>query len=115
AGFVGLGFVFGEPLLRAAHTIGAVLGIALAAAFLGYLGWKLATRYRLLAHLRTARIEADELVRLLGRAFVVDLRHRADVATDPRRIGGAVQIPSEELEARLGEIPRDREIVLYCT
>jgi membrane protein DedA with SNARE-associated domain len=115
AGFIGLGFLFGEQLLRAANTIGTVLAVVLGVAFLGYLGWKIAIRYRLLAHLRTARIEADELLRLLGRAFVIDLRHPSDVAADPRRIAGAVHIPSEELEARLGEIPRDREIILYCT
>jgi membrane protein DedA with SNARE-associated domain len=117
AGFAALGFLFGEPLLHAAHTIGAVLGVGLAAAFLAYLGWKIASRYRVLAHLRTTRLQPDELVRLLdeGKAFVIDLRHPTDVAADPRRILGALHIPAEELEARVGEIPRDREIVLYCT
>jgi membrane protein DedA with SNARE-associated domain len=117
AGLAGLGFLFGEPLLRTAHTIGAVLGIAVGAAFLAYLGWKIVTRYRLLAHLRMTRLDADELMRLLadGKAFVIDLRHPSDVAVDPRRIAGARHIPAEELEARLDEIPRDREIVLYCT
>src|SRR5215831_3237683 len=88
AGFTGLGFLLGEPLLRAAQTIGAALGIAFAAAFLAYLGWKIVTRYRLLAHLRMTRLQPDELMRLLaeGNAFVIDLRHPGDVAADPRRI-----------------------------
>jgi len=117
AGFAGLGFLLGQPLLGAAHTIGAVLVGALAAAFLAYLGWKIVTRYRLLAHLRMTRLDPDELVRLLAenKAFVIDLRHPRDVAADPRRILGALHIPAEELEARVDEIPRDREIVLYCT
>src|SRR5262245_1097893 len=110
AGFAGLGFLFGEPLLRAARSIGATLGIGFGAALLAYLGWKIAARYRLLAHLRMTRLEPDELVRLLaeGNAFVIDLRHPSDVAADPRRIAGARHIPAEQLAARLEELPRDR-------
>ena len=38
-----------------------------------------------------------------------------DVLTDPRTLPGALQISPEDLEARNGEISRDREIVLFCT
>jgi membrane protein DedA with SNARE-associated domain len=117
ATLAGLGFLFGDPLLRAAHKIGAAFGVLLAAAALAYVGWKAVTRYRLLALLRTARIGPEALLALIedGKAFVIDLRHPSDVAAEPRRIVGAVHIPAEELDARLAEIPRDREIILYCT
>jgi rhodanese-related sulfurtransferase len=47
--------------------------------------------------------------------MVVDLRHRVDFETEPSIIPGALHLTTEELEARHREIPRDREIVLYCT
>ena len=31
------------------------------------------------------------------------------------KIKGAVRIPADDIEARLKEIPHDREIVVYCT
>ena len=34
---------------------------------------------------------------------------------DPRRIPGAVRMSIDELDEKLAELPRDREIVLYCT
>ena len=46
---------------------------------------------------------------------VVDLRHPIDFATDPYLIPGARRVEPEELEQRHAEIPRDRDIVLYCT
>jgi biuret amidohydrolase len=38
-----------------------------------------------------------------------------DTLPDPRVIPGAIRVTPDELSARRDEIPRDREIVLYCT
>jgi rhodanese-related sulfurtransferase len=46
---------------------------------------------------------------------VVDLRGALDFAADPRTIPGALRVSAEELAERHDLIPRDREIVLYCT
>ncbi len=46
---------------------------------------------------------------------VIDLRHPLDFETDPYTIPTALYIPAEELAERHAEIPRDRDIVLYCT
>ena len=45
----------------------------------------------------------------------MDLRSALDVDTHPYGIPGSLCMTPEEIEARHGEIPRDREIVLYCT
>ena len=47
--------------------------------------------------------------------MIVDVRHRSDFDTEPSIIPGALYMTTEELEARHHEIPRDRDIVLYCT
>src|SRR5687768_11171508 len=58
------------------------------------------------------RITLAELKALLARrepVTIIDVR--GDSAT---KIKGALHIPLPEIEARLKEIPRDREIVTYC-
>ena len=58
------------------------------------------------------RITLAELKALLMRREPVTIM---DVRGDrPTKIKGALHIPLPEIEARLTEIPRDREIVTYC-
>jgi rhodanese-related sulfurtransferase len=45
--------------------------------------------------------------------FVVDVRNPPEVAAEGA-IEGAVNIPINELPARIGEIPADREVVAVC-
>lgn len=47
-----------------------------------------------------------------GSALVVDVRTGRKYAAG--HIKGAIHIPSDELPARAGELPRDRLIVMYC-
>ena len=63
------------------------------------------------------RIEPDELRQLLTSEGVAlfDLRNALAIEVDPRRIPGAQVMSLEDLDARHEEIPRDREIVLYCS
>ena len=46
---------------------------------------------------------------------VVDVRHPLALDLDPESIPGAINFTLEEIEHRHHEIPRDRDIVLYCT
>ncbi len=46
---------------------------------------------------------------------IVDLRHALDVDSEPHHIPGAIHLSPDDLDARHMEIPRDRDIVLYCT
>ena len=50
-----------------------------------------------------------------GDVDIVDLRHAMSIELEPHRIPGARVMTLEEIEARHEEIPRDRDIVLYCT
>ena len=47
--------------------------------------------------------------------LVVDVRDRIDFDAEPVIIPGALHMTIDELDARHHEIPREREIVLYCT
>src|SRR5690349_15051749 len=65
-----------------------------------------------------ARITVDELKEKLAKnapVFIIDSRSQGSYDSSEMKIKGAVRIPADEIEARLKEIPRDREIVVYCT
>lgn len=59
------------------------------------------------------RIEADEARGLLAEgALLVDVRRHDE---EELRLDGATRIPPDEMPARLGELPRDKPIILACT
>ena len=83
-----------------------------------WIAWKVLHRRRFLRALRIARIEPaalDDMIRSGAAPEIYDLRGRLEFDQDARRIPGARAIGLEELEHRHHEIPRDREIVVYCT
>ena len=107
-----------EELFIVAHSMtNAALGVAALAA-LAIVGWRLAQRRRFRRGLRVSRITVEDLRELIDpgvNPFIVDLRHPVDVLTDARVIPGAVRLTPDELSARYQEIPRDRDVILYCT
>ena len=48
----------------------------------------------------------------LGDSFLVDVRSPQEVEVES--VPGAVNIPLPQLRSRLAELPRDREIALFC-
>ena len=103
--------------LLLAETAGWLL-VGLGVAAIGNVIWKYVQRQRFIRSLRVSRISVDDLKADLDRGarpFIVDLRHMLEFVVDPRTVPTAVRISPDELPARNAEIPRDREIVLYCT
>lgn len=88
--------------------------------FMAYRVWK---NRRFLIDLRASRIEPEELMQMLSAAaeqgniapFIVDLRHPLDYLPDPRVLPGALRIGPKEAAAHAGDLPRDRDVILYCT
>lgn len=119
--FSGLGYVFSEQLEQVARAVlqfgsWSMAGVLLALA--GYIGWKYFDRQRFLRELRIARITPEELQQKLEageEVVIVDLRHRMEFEGEASTLPGAVHILPEEFDQRHLEIPRNREIVLYCT
>jgi membrane protein DedA with SNARE-associated domain len=120
-GFIGLGYLFSDQLekvaARAAQLGGWLLVLA-AAGLAGYVAWKYVQRQRFIRKLRVARISPDELRKKLDggeNLVIVDLRHSVDFEADPFTIPGAHHLDAEEIEQHHDAIPRDRDVVLYCS
>jgi membrane protein DedA with SNARE-associated domain len=115
------GWAFSDQIERvAAHAAlgGAWLLGILVFVVAAWIAVRWLRRWRFLRDLRVARIAPAELSVLLQQQaplFVVDLRHASDFAVDPDVVPGAVRFDADDLERRHGEIPRDRDVVLYCT
>jgi len=86
--------------------------------FLGILGFLVARIVRrrvILKNLAAARLEPEELKQWLDAGepvYIVDLRHPAE--PDSFTLPGAHRISLRALAARHQEIPRDRDIVVFC-
>jgi hypothetical protein len=85
---------------------------------IGYLVFKYRQRQKFIREVWTDRITPEEVLKRIDAGetvTVVDLRHPLDFLPDPRILPNAIRILPEELEQRYQEIPRDHEVVLYCT
>ena len=58
------------------------------------------------------RVTVEEFKQLVARNMVVVLDVRNEQVD--RKIRGALHMPYNDINARAGELPRDREIVTYC-
>jgi membrane protein DedA with SNARE-associated domain/rhodanese-related sulfurtransferase len=89
----------------------------------GFFLWRVVKQRRFLAQVRELRLEPSQLKAMLDEAcidgseqpFIVDLRHPLDYLPDPRVLPGAVRIGPSEIARLADRIPRDRDIILYCT
>jgi membrane protein DedA with SNARE-associated domain len=119
--FTGLGYVFSEQIeLVAARlaSLGGWLVVLLVGALAAYIGYKFIMRQRFLRELRIARITVDELKKKIDSGedlVIVDLRHSLDFEAEPGTIPGAMHMDAKELEEKNDRLPRDREIILFCT
>jgi len=119
--FLGLGYLFSSQIELAADyaaRLGAWLMVLIAGALACFIALKYRQRRLFIRSLVESRIGAEELKAKLDGSepvFIVDLRHALDSLPDPRTLPGAIRMTPEELLKRNGEIPRDREVILYCT
>jgi membrane protein DedA with SNARE-associated domain/rhodanese-related sulfurtransferase len=107
-----------EHLLPRLQRVGSTALALLAALLVAYIAYKWYQRRQFYATLRMARISVAELYQLIeaGAApLIVDVRSATAHALDPRAIPGALRIPLSNIDEHLGQLPRDRDIVLYCT
>jgi membrane protein DedA with SNARE-associated domain len=119
--FAGAGYVFSTQLKEASMValgLGSLLAVLVVGALAAYIGWKYFQRQRFIRSLRIARISPEELHRKLEsgeKVFILDLRHSSEVEAKDAWLPGARRVRPEDIDRQNGEIPRDRDVVLYCT
>lgn len=115
------GRIFGDALKHNPHLLAWVArfsGALLLAAILAVLAGRMYRRRMILRQLVRSRLEPEELRNQLDageEVYIVDLRHPLEQLTDPFTLPGALRFAPDELASRAHEIPRDRDIILYCT
>jgi membrane protein DedA with SNARE-associated domain/rhodanese-related sulfurtransferase len=105
-------------LLPRLSGIGGTLVVIVLVLLGAYIAFKWWERRRFYALLDMARINVDELRERMQDdrlPVIVDVRSPTSVGLERRRIPGALQVPVQEVERQARSLPRDREIVLYCT
>lgn len=118
---LGTGYIFSSEIERVAErasSLGGGLGGILLAALVGYIAYKFYGRQKFLRELRISRISVQELKEKLDAGeelVIVDLRHHMDFEAEPETIPGALHMDAKELQERNDRLPRDREVILYCT
>jgi membrane protein DedA with SNARE-associated domain/rhodanese-related sulfurtransferase len=118
---VGGGMLLGpqmEWLLTRLDDIGSAAIIIIVALLAAYIAFKWWERRRFFTMLRMAQITVDELYRLIDAGLnpvIVDVRSPTALALEPRRIPGALHVPLHAVDHHVKDLPRDREIILYCT
>lgn len=118
---VGIGHVFSGQLEQVAAWAaqwGITMAVVVVTLTVGWGAFKYLQRQILLRRLRVGRITVDELQEKLAsgeEVVVVDLRHPLEREVEPASIPGALTIAPGELQARQGEIPRDKDVILYCS
>jgi membrane protein DedA with SNARE-associated domain len=121
AAFTAVGYVFSTELRKVsaiALGLGSALGVLVVGALAIYVAWKYIQRQRFIRSLRIARITPEELRRKIDSGedvFIVDLRHWSEFEAEDARLPGALRMRPEEIEQHQEKIPRDRDIILYCT
>ena len=124
--FLFAGRFFGDVAKRSQTFFGLLSHFAVIVFLLmvaGFFLWRVIKQRRFMAQVRELRIEPAEVMAMLNQAFheaaeapfIVDLRHPLDYLPDPRVLPGAVRIGPSEIARCAASIPRDRDVILYCT
>jgi membrane protein DedA with SNARE-associated domain len=106
-----------EEIAAMAEGVGGWLKIAvvLLAVYIFVKWW---SRRRFLRSIQIGRIGPEELKRKLddGESLVVvDLRSSIEFEAEPDSIPGAMRIDEDDLVREHKRIPRDRDVILFCT
>jgi membrane protein DedA with SNARE-associated domain len=113
-----LGFAFGEEIAGSAKGVQGAMGWILAGGIVATVAWRVAYRFLLVRKFSAPRVSPEELhERMTGEAppMVLDLRRDDDFSGSDRMIAGALRVRPASFHRYAHHLPRDRELVFYCT
>jgi membrane protein DedA with SNARE-associated domain len=119
--YLAIGFMFWDQMERAAHLLqrwGSSMIFLVSTALVLYLAWKYYNRRQFMKGLRAARVSPEEVMDLIRSGeeiIIIDLRNSAELGIEGTVLPSATWIDPANLEQETEAIPRDKEIVLYCS
>jgi membrane protein DedA with SNARE-associated domain/rhodanese-related sulfurtransferase len=105
-------------LLIHLDRIGSIAFLGALALLSLYVAFKWWERSRFYKMLRMARISVAELYALIeagAEPLIIDVRSPIARELEPHWIPGALHISLPDVDVHLKDLPRDRDIILYCT
>ena len=114
---IGLGYVFSDQLEQALSLtarLGPAVGLILLGSVIGYVVYKALQWYQV-EHV-VPRLTAQQVTEKLAAGedpVIIDLRALGDRHEIPG-IPGSLPLSSEEVIAKHHDLPRDRDVILYC-
>jgi membrane protein DedA with SNARE-associated domain/rhodanese-related sulfurtransferase len=114
-----VGYLLSEQLEVVGDVVGRAgfrLLLSIVTVTAGWIAWKYFQRRRFFRKLAIARISAAELQGMLEageEVFVIDVRGGLTALDAP--VPGSLRIPLSEMSVRHAEVPRDRDVVLFCS
>jgi len=118
---LGGGFCFGDllehdPTLldRVGHFSGILLGLGI----VGFLVARIIRKIVVVRRFIRNRLEPVELKRWMDsgdEVFIIDLRHPKELEPEPYTLPGARLISPKTLNEQHKQIPRDRDVVVFCS
>jgi membrane protein DedA with SNARE-associated domain/rhodanese-related sulfurtransferase len=123
--WAGLGLAVGvvlapqiDVVLQGANSLGHFTAVVVGALALIYAGWRWMRRRALLRQLAAARLEVDELYKLMAGdepPVVFDIRSDETRQLDPYVIPGARFADERNLDSILTAYRRNQKLVIYCS
>jgi membrane protein DedA with SNARE-associated domain len=117
-----LGYVFSgflSVITKTFVTLGHGIETILLAAIIIYIGYRLSLVWKHRVYRVVPRVQAEELARKLEsgaqNALIVDVRSHGYYDSGASRIKGSVRLEPNRLSASFDDLPKEKQIFLYCT
>jgi len=117
-GYVSRDFL--AAVLKGFHAAGRVMEVVLITALLVYAIYRTAQFIKYKKYRITPRVQVQELAARLAsedaaRVLIVDVRSHGYYDIGAERIAGSIRIEPNNLEEEIKNLPKDKDIYLYCT
>jgi membrane protein DedA with SNARE-associated domain len=111
---------FLAAVLRGFHAAGRTMEVVVVAALVGYAIYRVVQYRRHKMYRVVPRVQVQELAARLAsedanRVLIVDVRSHGYYDSGTARIKGSIRIEPNNLEQELKNLPKDKDIYLYCT
>jgi len=109
---------FGERIAETARGVQGMMGHLLLAGIAATIAWRVGYRFWLVKRYGGNRVDPDEVHRRMREGedlLVIDLRRDDDFNASDRMIAGAARLRPASFHRHAMHLPRDRDLVFYCT